>query len=42
MTTFDRETAQQDTDIQNNYYPKDMDNFENAKQENYTNLKILT
>ena len=32
----------QDTDIPNNYHPKDMENFENVEQENHTTLKALT
>ena len=41
---LDRDTAQhgQDTDIPNDYHHEDMDNFENAEQENHTNLAILT
>ena len=32
----------QDTDIPNDSYHEDMDNFENMEQENHTNLAILT
>ena len=41
---MDRGTAQhgQGTDIPNDYHHKDMDNYENAEQENHTNLAILT
>ena len=40
---LDRDTAQhgQDTDIPKDYHHEDMDNFENAEQENHTNLAIL-
>ena len=31
-----------DTDIQNNFHHEDLDNFENAEQENHTNLVTLT
>ena len=31
-----------DTDIPNDYHHEDMDNFENAEQENHTNLATLT
>ena len=41
---LDRDTTLhgQDTDVPNDYHHEDMDNFENAKQENHTNLIILT
>ena len=41
---LDRDTAQlgQDTDIPNDYHHENMDTFENAEQENHTNLAILT
>ena len=42
---LDRDTAQHglDTDVPNDYHhEEDMDNFENAEQENNTNLKTLT
>ena len=41
---LDRDTTLhgQDTDIPNGYHHEDMDNFENAEQENHTNLVILT
>ena len=41
---LDRDTAQhrQDTDIPNDYYHEDMDNFENAEQGNHTNLVTFT
>ena len=32
----------QDIDFPNEYHHEDMDNFENAEQENNTNLKTLT
>ena len=40
---LDRDTTPQgqDTDIPNDYHHEDMDNFENAGQENHTNLAIL-
>ena len=31
-----------DTDIPNNYHHEDMNNFQNAEQENHTNLATLT
>ena len=31
-----------DTDILHNYHHEDMDSFENAEQENHTNLAIIT
>ena len=41
---LDRDTTLhgQDTDIPNDYHHEDMDNFENAEQENHTNLATLT
>ena len=41
---LDRDTTPhgQDTDIPNDYHHEGMDNFENAEQENHTNLAILT
>ena len=41
---LEREDAQQgqDTDVPNDYYHEDIDNFENLEQENHTTLKILT
>ena len=41
---LDRDTAQhgQDTDIPNDYHHQDMDSFENAEQDNHTNLATLT
>ena len=41
---LDRDTAQhgQDIDIPNDYHHEDTDSFENAEQENHTNLAMFT